>query len=372
MNPDKYPWELLIGALRGTLDAEARRTFEAWAAAPENRRFYDNLTRVWNDIQQRAASYEPDRDRLWRQLQERIGSAQTANSTAPDRRPENPLHTAEDLHPAPALRTAQTARTTTPEQPFRHAAAPKRRLPQLLRTAAAVAAAVAVTLLITRADLFRAPVPHAEQRLCAFEGKSQARLSDGSTVWLHGGSTLTYDTHFGAANRDVKLTGEGFFDVAKDARRPFTVEVEGLKVRVHGTRFNIRTSGDGIRVSLVEGSVALDAGNGSQQLLRPGQIARYDPASRRLTVERGDVAMESCWAAGRLAFDRQPLGEICRYMARWYDTEIRISPALARNYAYTFTITDEPLEEILRIMSRINPIVYTFSENKSVTISELE
>lgn len=360
MNPDKYPWDLLLGALRDTLDADARHTFEAWTAAPENRRFYDNLTRVWNEIQQRAASYEPDRDRLWEQLEQRIGSAEAPRTAAS----EHPLHTTETAHPAAPERLFHI-----PEAPRQ---VPKRRLPHLLRTAAAVAAAVAATLLIARTDLFRPAVPHAEQRLCAFEGKSQARLSDGSTVWLHGGSTLTYDTRFGTASRDVRLTGEGFFDVAKDARCPFTVEVEGLKVRVHGTRFNIRTSGNGVSVALVEGSVALDAGNGSQQMLRPGQIARYDPASRRLTVERGDVAMESCWAAGRLAFDRQPLGEICRYMARWYDTEIHISPALARNYAYTFTVTDEPLEEILRIMSRINPIVYTFSENKSVTISELE
>lgn len=78
------------------------------------------------------------------------------------------------------------------------------------------------------------------------------------------------------------------------------------------------------------------------------------------------------WAAGKLAFERQSLGEICHYMARWYDTEIHITPALAHNYAYTFTITDEPLEEILRIMSRINPIAYTFAEDNTVTISELE
>ena len=77
-------------------------------------------------------------------------------------------------------------------------------------------------------------------------------------------------------------------------------------------------------------------------------------------------------AAGKLAFERQSLGEICHYMARWYDTEIHITPALAHNYAYTFTITDEPLEEILRIMSRINPIAYTFAEDNTVTISELE
>lgn len=239
--------------------------------------------------------------------------------------------------------------------------------------AIAVAAAVAVTLFATRADLFRSAAETAEQRLCAFEGKSQARLSDGSTVWLHGGSTLTCDARFAAGERRVKLRGEGFFEVAKDSERPFTVEVEGLEISVHGTKFNVRTAADRyVSVSLVEGSVSLDTGRGSRRLLRPGEIACYDPDTRKVVIGRGNVAMESCWAAGKLAFERQSLGEICHYMARWYDTEIHITPALAHNYAYTFTITDEPLEEILRIMSRINPIAYTFAEDDTVTISELE
>lgn len=239
--------------------------------------------------------------------------------------------------------------------------------------AIAVAAAVAVTLFATRADLFRSAAETAEQRLCAFEGKSQARLSDGSTVWLHGGSTLTCDARFAAGERRVKLRGEGFFEVAKDSERPFTVEVEGLEISVHGTKFNVHTAADRyVSVSLVEGSVSLDTGRGSRRLLRPGEIACYDPDTRKMVIGRGNVAMESCWAAGKLAFERQSLGEICRYMARWYDTEIHITPALAHNYAYTFTITNEPLEEILRIMSRINPIAYTFAEDNTVTISELE
>ena len=288
MNPDNHTWDLLVGALKGTLGEAEQREFDRWAAEAENRRFYNNLTRVWREIQQRAA-------------------------------------------------------------------------------------AVAVTLFATRADLFRSAAETAEQRLCAFEGKSQARLSDGSTVWLHGGSTLTCDARFAAGERRVKLRGEGFFEVAKDSERPFTVEVEGLEISVHGTKFNVRTAADRyVSVSLVEGSVSLDTGRGSRRLLRPGEIACYDPDTRKVVIGRGNVAMESCWAAGKLAFERQSLGEICHYMARWYDTEIHITPALAHNYAYTFTITDEPLEEILRIMSRINPIAYTFAEDNTVTISELE
>lgn len=310
MNPDKHTWDLLVGALKGTLRDDEQRAFDRWAAEAENRRFYNNLTRAWREIQQRAATYEPDRDRLWQQLQQRIGTYEIPH--------------ADQL--------------------------PKRRRNHLLQTAIAVAAAVAVTLFAARTDLFHSAAVPAEQRLCAFEGKSQARLSDGSTVWLHGGSALAYDTRFAAGERRVKLRGEGFFEVARDAERPFIVEVEGLK----------------------KGSVSLDTGSGSRRLLRPGEIACYDPDTRKVVIGRGNVAMESCWAAGKLAFDRQPLGEICRYMARWYDTEIHITPALARNYAYTFTITNEPLEEILRIMSRINPIAYTFAEDNTVTISELE
>ena len=333
MNPDKQTWDLLISALKGTLSDAEQCEFDQWVASAENRRFYNNLTRVWREIQQRASAYEPDRDRLWQQLQQRIGTYEIPHADA----------------------------------------APKRRRSHLLQTAIAVAAAVVVTLFVARTDTFRPAADAAEQQLCAFEGKSQARLADGSTVWLHGGSTLTYDARFAAGERRVKLHGEGFFDIAKDPERPFTVEIEGLKVCVHGTKFNVRTSADnGISISLVEGSVSLDAGSGSRRLLRPGEIACYDPDTRKIAIGRGNVAMESCWAAGKLSFERQSLGDICRYMARWYDIEIHIAPAIAHNYAYTFTITNEPLEEILRIMSRINPIAYTFAKDNSVTISELE
>ena len=333
MNLNEQTWDLVIGALKGTLNDKEQREFDAWIAEADNRLFFENLTRAWHGIQQHAAAYEPDRDRLWEQLQQRIGVVE-----AP--------------HPVVA----------------------KRNWRPLLQTAAAVAAAIVVTLFTARPDVFRSSSAPVEQQLYAFEGKSQARLADGSTVWLHGGSTLTYDTHFDGKSRHVKLSGEGFFEVAKDPKRPFTVEIEGLKVRVDGTKFNVRNSHDDntISVSLVEGSVALDPGTGIQQMLRPGEIAYYDNTSHKLSIMHGNVAMESCWAADKLTFERQSLGDICRYMSRWYDTEIRISPALARNYAYTFTITNEPLEEILRIMSRINPIVYTFSKENVATISELE
>jgi len=280
--------------------------------------------------------------------------------------------------PHRSLRNAAAGGTARAETPLDADTAPGgRRVPDQdrpsRRVVSAVAAGVVVTLFAVRPDLSRTPVP-ARQEFCAFGGKSLAHLTDGSTVWLQSGSTLAYDSSFGAESRNVKLRGEGFFDIAKDPERPFTVEVEGLRIRVHGTKFNVNTSHEDrtVAVSLVEGSVALDSGNGETRRLHPGEIACYDPATQELNIRRGNVELESCWAAGKLVFERQSLGEICRYLSRWYDIRIDISPALAHNYAYTFTLTDEPLEAILRIMSRINPIVYTFSDNRSVSISEIE
>ena len=151
--------------------------------------------------------------------------------------------------------------------------------------------------------------------------------------------------------------------------------MEGLRIRVHGTKFNVNTSHEDrtVAVSLVEGSVALDSGErGDSAGCTPEKSPATTPPPKSWTSVRGNVELESCWAAGKLVFERQSLGEICRYLSRWYDIRIDISPALAHNYAYTFTLTDEPLEAILRIMSRINPIVYTFSDNRSVSISEIE
>lgn len=145
MNPDNHTWDLLVGALKGTLGEAEQREFDRWAAEAENRRFYNNLTRVWREIQQRAAAYEPDRDRLWRQLQQRIGTYEIPH--------------ADQL--------------------------PKRRRSHLLQMAIAVAAAVAVTLFATRADLSAPP----QRRRNSGSAPSKASRRPGWPTARRSGST---------------------------------------------------------------------------------------------------------------------------------------------------------------------------------------
>ena len=70
---DKHNRDLLIRALKGTLDTASRREFDLWVSNADNLRIYENALRIWDDTQRRAAAYTPDRDRLWEQLQSRIG-----------------------------------------------------------------------------------------------------------------------------------------------------------------------------------------------------------------------------------------------------------------------------------------------------------
>ena len=288
---DKHNRDLLIRALKGTLDTASRREFDLWVSNADNLRIYENALRIWDDTQRRAAAYTPDRDRLWEQLQSRIG---VSGSPQPTERP-----------------------------------APKRRWVPILRTAAAVAAGVVVTLFAVRPDAALTPSP-ARQEFCAFGGKSLAHLADGSTVWLQSGSTLACDGSFGAESRNVKLRGEGFFDIAKDPERPFTVEVEGLRIRVHGTKFNVNTSLEDrtVAVSLVEGSVALDSGKGEQRQLYPGEIARYNTATQKLDICRGNVELESCWANGSSSGSRwAKSAATCLAGTTSGSTSLRHSPA---------------------------------------------
>ena len=168
----------------------------------------------------------------------------------------------------------------------------------------------------------------------------------------------------------MTLDGEAYFNVAKDLKKEFTVSAGGLSVRVTGTSFNVKESGRTVVVSLAEGSVELSSPSGDGLSLVPGEKAVFDRCSGKLSVIPGNVSCDICWARESLNFKSRPIGEICRYLSVWYGVPIRTVPSLEDEYAYTFTVTDEPLEEILVIMGRINPIEYEVADGV-YTIREL-
>jgi len=153
-------------------------------------------------------------------------------------------------------------------------------------------------------------------------------LPDGSKVWLNAASTLRYPTVFSGTERKVEVNGEAYFEIVKDASKPFTVKVnEEVSVRVLGTAFNVNAYSDeaSVNTSLLSGSVRiLTSRPGSQQaaLLIPGQQAQINAEGPVKVVTHVDMTKVMAWKNGVFNFQDASLKEVMRQLARWYDIEI--------------------------------------------------
>ena len=106
-------------------------------------------------------------------------------------------------------------------------------------------------------------------------GEYALQLADGSRVWLNAETRLRYPVAFAGTERRVELTGEAYFEVSKDATRPFIVRANGVDVRVLGTSFNVAAYGAEVVTTLVEGRVAVEAGS-ERVTLEPDRQAVWD------------------------------------------------------------------------------------------------
>jgi transmembrane sensor len=157
-------------------------------------------------------------------------------------------------------------------------------------------------------------------------GQYQLTLPDGTGVWLNAASSITYPTVFSGNDRAVYITGEVYFEVAKNKDQPFKVFVgspKGMEVNVLGTYFNINAYEDeaDIKTTLLTGSVRIRRKNETVTLL-PGQQALATP-NRPLTVAT-DVNTEEvmAWKNGLFQFDNADIHAVMRQLARWYNVDV--------------------------------------------------
>jgi transmembrane sensor len=160
----------------------------------------------------------------------------------------------------------------------------------------------------------------------------QLILPDGSKVWLNASSALTFPTIFSAkGNRMITLSGEAYFEVAKDKSRPFIVKTNTQEVKVLGTHFNINSNHSTVRTTLLEGSVAVSplgyingqegmALPASGVLLKPGEQAVQK--SGKIEVISVDTEQAVSWKDGWFYFKSASLSEVLNEAAKWYDLKI--------------------------------------------------
>lgn len=200
--------------------------------------------------------------------------------------------------------------------------------------------------------------------------KSKHILPDGSTVFLNAASSIEYPKTFGADVRLVKLQGEGFFQVVKDADRPFRVLAGELEVLVLGTTFNMNTNLKSPEVALVEGKVKVAAVSSDRSLaLAPGQMAIYNKDRQTFTATTFDAAYITGWKDGYLMFKDATLDEVVEKLHAWYGIEIAVAnKSKSGEWSYTGSFKNESLENVLLSMSILRNFDYVI-KNDSLMIS---
>lgn len=154
-------------------------------------------------------------------------------------------------------------------------------------------------------------------------GQFRIQLPDGTKAWLNAESSLTYPTAFPDDERNVEISGEVYFEVAKQAQAPFKVKVNNhTSIEVLGTHFNINAyrDEDYIRTTLLEGAIRINAG-AEKAVLAPGQQARVSDQGIEV-ISNTDLDKTMAWKNGLFNFQDAHLKEVMRQLARWYDIDI--------------------------------------------------
>jgi len=155
-------------------------------------------------------------------------------------------------------------------------------------------------------------------------GQYQVVLSDSTNVWLNAASSLHFPASFAGKERTVELTGEGYFEVAKNRSMPFHVKVNGMDVLVTGTHFNVMayTNEENIKTTLLEGKVKVTPVNGTQQDLEPGRQAIMSNKSHDIKMTSADIDQVMAWKNGNFHFRETNIREVMRQAERWYNVDV--------------------------------------------------
>ena len=200
-------------------------------------------------------------------------------------------------------------------------------------------------------------------------------LEDSTKVWLNAESQLIYPESFDEKERRVKIKGEAYFQVAKDATRPFYVESSGITIRVYGTEFNINAYAEEKEVytTLVSGSISLQHANESKSelVLTPGHQAIYNKDNKITSVKSVNTEAITSWHNGRFVFEEQTLEQIMKTLARGYNFEYEFDNENIRNTIFKGSAPRYAnLSEVLRILEKSGGLKFRAKNDKIIITTE--
>lgn len=154
-------------------------------------------------------------------------------------------------------------------------------------------------------------------------GEYQLVLADGSKIWMNSSSSLRYPTSFSGSERKVYLSGEAYFEVAKNAKMPFIVKTDKAEVKVLGTHFNVKAYNDEdlCKTTLLEGAVSVQSSAMINEI-KPGQQAIINGQGQQKITSDINVEEEVAWKNGLFMFTKADIKDVMQQVSRWYDIEV--------------------------------------------------
>lgn len=187
-------------------------------------------------------------------------------------------------------------------------------------------------------------------------GEYRIVLSDSTVVWLNAETEFRYPVHFTRGQRKVYLKGEAYFEVVRNAEKPFIVHTPGyMEVKVLGTRFNVSSYEDDAEVvtTLMEGSVEISGGEGVIRI-RPDEQVIFNKAGKTLVRREVDAGIYAAWKDDQFVFEEQPLEEIMKQLQRWYEMDVFFVKEEAKNYRFSGNLQKyENFDRIVKMLEEV-------------------
>lgn len=193
----------------------------------------------------------------------------------------------------------------------------------------------------------------------------QIILQDGTKVYINSDSKLKYPKVFQLFKRDVELTGEAYFEVNKEAMRPFTVHLNKLDVKVLGTKFDVRSyiNENNIIVALAEGKIAMKDLIGKELTLMPGNVVVYDKKLASFSKSTTEINTITSWKANNLQFENATLTELLITLERQYNVKFKVPDTIALGVRFNFSSRKINLQEILWDLEKISKVKFRETKN---------
>lgn len=193
----------------------------------------------------------------------------------------------------------------------------------------------------------------------------QVTLSDGTSVWLNADSHLEFPESFVGKERRVRLQGEAYFEVAKDAAHPFIVETDYFSTTVLGTTFNLSAyAGQSANVVLIEGSVSVRANGQTESVqITPGTQATLSSTQSSFRITEVDTYPYTQWREGFFYFDDATLFEVMQALGRWYNVNIAFDDPAKMNIRLHFVAKrGNDVAEAVRNLDALDVVDAAFDE----------